>query len=54
MIWFGFLFNTWLGALIGIVMYVSSRLFAPAEENAGKDLRRHPGKYNRRVKLPWL
>jgi protein-S-isoprenylcysteine O-methyltransferase Ste14 len=30
--WIGFLFNTWLGALIGIVGYIGSRRFAPAEE----------------------
>jgi protein-S-isoprenylcysteine O-methyltransferase Ste14 len=30
--WIGFLLNTWLGALIGVVLYIASRLFAPAEE----------------------
>src|SRR5512133_1585232 len=30
--WLGFLFNTWLGAAIGIVLYVASRIFAVAEE----------------------
>ncbi len=30
--WLGFLLNTWLGAAIGIVLYVASRMFAPAEE----------------------
>lgn len=30
--WIGFLFNTWLGALIGVALYIGSRIFAPAEE----------------------
>jgi protein-S-isoprenylcysteine O-methyltransferase Ste14 len=30
--WLGFLVNTWLGALIGIVLYTASRRFAPVEE----------------------
>jgi protein-S-isoprenylcysteine O-methyltransferase Ste14 len=30
--WLGFLLNTWLGALIGVALYVASRRFAPAEE----------------------
>jgi protein-S-isoprenylcysteine O-methyltransferase Ste14 len=32
--WAGFLLNTWLGALIGIVIYIASRTFASAEEAA--------------------
>ena len=32
--WIGFLLNTWLGALIGIVLYLGSRMFAPEEERA--------------------
>lgn len=30
--WIGFLLNTWLGAMLGIVLYVGTRLFAPEEE----------------------
>ena len=30
--WAGFLLNTWVGAMIGIALYVASRLFAPEEE----------------------
>jgi protein-S-isoprenylcysteine O-methyltransferase Ste14 len=53
--WLGFLLDTWLGALIGIVLYVASRLFAPAEEAELADLF-GPGwdAYCRRVKVPWL
>jgi protein-S-isoprenylcysteine O-methyltransferase Ste14 len=53
--WLGFLLNTWLGALLGIVLYVGSRMFAPAEEAV---LARTFGAawtgYARSVKLPWL
>jgi protein-S-isoprenylcysteine O-methyltransferase Ste14 len=30
--WLGFLLNTWLGAALGIVLYVGSRLFERSEE----------------------
>ena len=53
--WLGFLLNTWLGAAIGIVLYVASRMFAPAEE---AELAQTFGgvwdAYTAEVKLPWL
>lgn len=53
--WLGFLLNTWLGAAIGIVLYVASRMFAPAEE---VELAQTFGgvwdAYIAEVKLPWL
>jgi protein-S-isoprenylcysteine O-methyltransferase Ste14 len=53
--WVGFLLNSWLGVVIGILLYTGSRLFAPGEE---KDLSRAYGtrwnEYINRVKLPWL
>jgi protein-S-isoprenylcysteine O-methyltransferase Ste14 len=53
--WFGFLVNTWLGAAIGIVMYVASRIFAPAEEVAlSKAFGPAWDDYRESVKLPWL
>ena len=30
--WLGFLLNTWLGVAIGIILYLASRRYAPAEE----------------------
>ena len=30
--WIGFLLNTWLGVLFGIVIYIGSRIFSPEEE----------------------
>lgn len=53
--WIGFLLNTWLGLVVGIVLYIASRMFAPAEE---EDLAKAFGaswdEYSQRVKVPWL
>jgi protein-S-isoprenylcysteine O-methyltransferase Ste14 len=53
--WIGFLLNTWLGALVGIVMYIGCRRYAPEEE---AELSRTFGaawdEYRRTVKIPWL
>lgn len=53
--WLGFLLDTWLGALLGVVMYVGTRRYAPEEEavlsdtfGAAWDAYRHS------VKIPWL
>ena len=53
--WLGFLLNTWLGAFIGIVIYIGSRLFSPKEEQIlssifGADW----DEYCNKVKIPWL
>ena len=32
--WVGFLLNSWLGVVFGIVLYAGSRRYAPAEEEA--------------------
>jgi len=53
--WAGFLLNTWLGALVGIAMYVGSRLFAPEEERGlSKAFGAAWDEYCRKVRLPWL
>ncbi len=53
--WVGFLFNTWLGALIGIVLYAGARLYAPAEEaRLAQSFGPAWDDYCRKVKLPWL
>jgi protein-S-isoprenylcysteine O-methyltransferase Ste14 len=53
--WAGFLLDTWLGALLGAVLYVASRLFAGEEE---AELARTFGdrwdRYATSVKIPWL
>lgn len=53
--WLGFLFNTWLGALIGIILYIGSRIFAPAEEAAlSRTFGASWDEYCNTVKIPWL
>ena len=53
--WIGFLLDTWLGVVIGLALYLASRMFAPAEEQA---LSRTFGaswlEYSHHVKLGWL
>jgi protein-S-isoprenylcysteine O-methyltransferase Ste14 len=53
--WVGLMFNTWLGIVLGIVVYIGSRIFSPEEE---KLLSRIFGlewqAYCKKVKLPWL
>ena len=53
--WIGFLLNTWLGALIGIVLYVGSRIYAPAEEaSLSETFGAKWDEYSSTVKMPWL
>ncbi len=53
--WIGFLFNTWLGVLIGAIIYIGSRRFSPEEE---KTLSKTFGitwdEYRGKVKVSWL
>ncbi len=53
--WLGFLLNSWLGALVGLVLYLASRRFSPAEE---MELARSFGaeweEYRNKVQFPWL
>lgn len=53
--WLGFLLNTWLGALIGVVLYIGSRIFAPAEEaELSETYGTSWSEYSDTVKIPWL
>jgi len=53
--WIGFLFNTWFGAVIGVVVYVGSRIFAPEEERTlGQTFGAGWDEYCDTVKLRWL
>jgi protein-S-isoprenylcysteine O-methyltransferase Ste14 len=53
--WVGFLFNTWLGAAVGIILYVGSRMFAPQEERTlSKTFGTAWERYSHRVKIAWL
>ena len=51
----GFLLNTWLGALIGMILYIGSRRFSPEEEELlSKTFGTTWDEYRRKVKIPWL
>ena len=53
--WAGFLFNTWLGALVGVVLYTGCRLFAPAEEESlSQEFGVAWTQYRDSVAIPWL
>ncbi len=53
--WFGSLLDTWLGALVGVVLYVASRTYAPEEETAlAKTFGAAWDEYCKRVWIPWL
>jgi protein-S-isoprenylcysteine O-methyltransferase Ste14 len=53
--WLGFLLNTWLGLVVGIVLYLAARRYAPDEE---RELAETFGPawddYSAKVKIPWL
>ena len=51
----GFLLDTWLWAVIGIAMYIGSRIYAPAEEAAlAETFGARWDSYRTTVKMPWL
>jgi len=53
--WVGVLCNTWLGAALGLVLYIASRLFAPREEGElAKAFGSRWDAYCRSVRLPWM
>ena len=53
--WAAFLLNTWVGIPIGLMLYLGSRRFAPAEEAALSDAFGGAwSEYRSRVRLPWL
>lgn len=53
--WLGLLLNTWLGVVVGIVLYIAARMYAPEEE---RTLSRAFGaawdEYSHSVKISWL
>ena len=53
--WLGFLLNTWLGALIGLIIYIGSRLYAPEEEKLlSKIFGDAWDMYCSHVRIPWM
>jgi protein-S-isoprenylcysteine O-methyltransferase Ste14 len=53
--WIGFLLNSWLGAALGLVLYVGARIYAPEEEaSLARSFGDRWDAYRRRVLLPWV
>ena len=53
--WLGFLLNTWLGLVLGIVLSVGDRLWAPEEEaSLAASFGPRWEAYRRSVLLPWV
>lgn len=53
--WVGFICNTWLGVVIGVVVYAGSRLFSPEEEaTLSKIFGAEWDVYRRKVRIGWL
>lgn len=53
--WLGFLLNTWLGVLIGIILHIGSRIFSPEEEELlSNTFGAAWDEYCHKVKIPWL
>jgi protein-S-isoprenylcysteine O-methyltransferase Ste14 len=53
--WVGFLLDTWLGAVVGIVVYVGTRRYALEEEDAlATRFGRRWDAYAAGVRIPWL
>jgi protein-S-isoprenylcysteine O-methyltransferase Ste14 len=53
--WIGFLLNSWLGVVLGVILYIASRLFAPEEEKAlSQTFGTTWDEYCNQVKIPWL
>jgi protein-S-isoprenylcysteine O-methyltransferase Ste14 len=51
----GLVLDTWLGPALGVILYVSSRIFSPAEEKLlAKYFPMEYPAYRARVLLPWL
>lgn len=51
----GLLLDTWMGAVVGAILYASSRIFAKSEDNLLASLFPTEYKaYRARVLLPWL
>jgi protein-S-isoprenylcysteine O-methyltransferase Ste14 len=51
----GLLLNSLLGILLGIILYITSRIFSPEEENElSKTFGISWNQYVKQVKIPWL
>jgi len=51
----GLLLDSWLGILVGVILYVAARIFAPEEEKAlAKTFGADWDEYCKKVKIAWL
>ena len=52
--WVGFLLNSWLGLVVGIVLYGAARVFAPEEEvELSERFGPRWDAYRTNVRIPW-
>lgn len=53
--WVGFMCHTWLGVVLGIVVYIGSRIYAPEEEKFLSGIFGVEWEnYSKKVKFPWI
>ena len=53
--WVGFILNTWLGVVIGIILYITSRIYEPEDEKKLSDMFGNAWtEYTEKVRIPWL
>ncbi len=53
--WAGILLNSWLGILIGVILYAGARVFAPEEERwLSRTFGAAWDEYCRKVRIAWL
>jgi protein-S-isoprenylcysteine O-methyltransferase Ste14 len=51
----GLLFDTWAGAGVGVVLYISSRIFSPNEDKIlAKAFPKEYPAWRKRILIPWL
>jgi protein-S-isoprenylcysteine O-methyltransferase Ste14 len=53
--WVGFILNTWLGVVIGIILFIILRTYAPEEEKKLSNIFGNAWtEYTKEVRIPWL
>jgi protein-S-isoprenylcysteine O-methyltransferase Ste14 len=53
--WVGFILNTWLGVVIGITLYITSRIYEPEDEKKLSNIFGNAWtEYTKKVRIPWI
>jgi protein-S-isoprenylcysteine O-methyltransferase Ste14 len=53
--WVGFIINTWLGVVIGIALYTTSRIYELEDEKKLSNMFGNAwSEYTKKVRIPWL